>query len=388
MDQTRSDSPAVVVFSGDYKPLTGGVAEHAYRVACAFRRRGYRVVVLAPRIPGGDEFDREAGLTTYRLDVHPGVAPFEYALALARIVREHGAAWVYAATANPGALACAAARAFVRFRYSVTVHGHELTFGLDNARQVLKTMVKPVYSHVLGKADRVFAVSEFTRASILRAGLDPGRVATIYNGIDLDDFGDDHGADAVRARYSLEGKRILLTVAALDVRKGHDTVIRALPQILKGVPDTVYVVVGAGPNEKRLKGLARETGVAARVLFTGSLPRADVLGFMAASDVFAMVSRQEGTNVEGFGIVFLEAAAMNKPVVGGRSGGIPDAVEDGVTGLLVDPLSPGEVSAAVLRIMKDPALARSLGEAGYERTARLFTWDEVVERILVSIGTL
>lgn len=387
MGHGTGDAPAVVVFSGDYKPLTGGVAEHAYRVACALRRKGLRVIVLGPSMPGADAFDREAGFPAYRVNAHPGTAALEYARALVGIVREHKAGWVYAATANPGAAACAAARLFADFRHSVTVHGHELTFGGRNPRQVFKTLIRPLYVRVLGRADRIFAVSDFTRASIVEAGIAPGRVSTIYNGVDLDDFRGDLGADTIRARYGLEGRRILLTVATLDVRKGHDTVIRALPELRKRVPDIAYVIVGSGPNEKRLRRLAAGSEAPEAVVFTGSLPRADVLAFLAACEVFAMISRQVGTNVEGFGIVFLEAGALGKPVVGGRSGGIPDAVEDGVTGLLVDPLSPGEVASAVAGIMLDGALARRFGEAGYERTARLFTWDAVAERILGGMRT-
>lgn len=372
----------VVVFSVDYKPLTGGIAEHAYKVARALDRRGRRVIVLAPDMPGAAEFDRDNGLLTYRIKAHPGVAHLEYLRALVRIVREHRVSWVYAVTTHPGAIVCAAARRFADFRHAVVLHGHELTFGHQNPRQVLKALLKPVYTSVLRKADRVFAVSGFTARSAVDSGIDEARVSTIYNGIDLDDFRGDRDAGSIRAEYGLEGKRILLTVATLDVRKGHDTVIRALPGLIERVPDIAYVIVGAGLNGENLRRLARSLGVAERVVFTGSLSRRDVLAFIDACEVFAMVSRQVGTNVEGFGIVFLEAGALRKPVVGGRSGGIPDAVEDGVTGLLVDPSSPEETAEAIGRIMLDPDLARRLGDAGYERAARLFTWERVVERIL------
>lgn len=375
----------VLVFSVDYKPLTGGIAEHAYKVARALTRRGFQVVVLAPDLPGAAEFDRDTDLVMYRVKAHLVFSYLEYMWALLRIVRRHRVEWVYNATAHPCTIICTAARLFAEFRYATVIHGHELTFGHRNLREAFKAIVKPAFTAVLKRADRVFAVSDFTKQSILNSGLDPARVSTIYNGIDPGDFEGNWDTGGIRAKYGLEGKRILLTVATLDVRKGHDMVIRALPALVERVPDIAYVIVGAGPNERNLRRLAESSGIQDRVVFTGALSRQDVLSFLAACDVFAMVSRQVGTNVEGFGIVFLEAAAMRKPVVGGRSGGIPDAVEEGVTGLLVDPLNRDETGQAIERLMLDPGLTARLGAAGYERAMRLFTWDRVTERILKSL---
>jgi phosphatidylinositol alpha-1,6-mannosyltransferase len=144
--------------------------------------------------------------------------------------------------------------------------------------------------------------------------------------------------------------------------------------------------VGSGPTEGYLKNLTSDLGLEGSVIFTGALSREDVLTFMAACDVFAMVSRQVGTNVEGFGIVFLEAGALGRPVVGGRSGGIPDAVEDGVSGLLVDPSSPDDTENALKRVLLDPDLAAQLGKAGYRRVKEQFTWDRIAARVLRTYG--
>ncbi|HTY08051.1 MAG TPA: glycosyltransferase, partial [Candidatus Edwardsbacteria bacterium] len=145
----------------------------------------------------------------------------------------------------------------------------------------------------------------------------------------------------------------------------------ALPAISATCPDLRYVVVGEGPDLPRLRSLAGELGVLDRVTFTGRLDDAAVVALYHACDLFLMPSRTtlEPPNVEGFGISFLEAAACGKPVIGGRSGGIPDAVIDGITGLLVDPNDPRQIAAAALAVLRDPGYARSLGKAGRERAA-------------------
>ncbi len=372
----------VLVFSPDYKPSGGGVAEHAFKIARAMMRKGLHVVVLAPRQRGGREFDARAGIPTYRVPRAGPVTGILFFSALLSIVRRHGIDFVYCATSHPSGLICAAASVFAGFRHSVTIHGHEVMYARRGLRQTLKSILRPLQVAVLNASDRVFAVSAFTRDSAVKAGVKQEKIHVIYNGIDMEDFREPADVKSLPAERGVTGGPLVVTVGRLVERKGHDVVIKAMPDILDRAPGAAYVIVGDGPERARLARLAADTGVGGHVHLMGSLPRRDVLAFIAACDVFVMPSRRVGTSVEGFGIVFLEAGALKKPVVGGRSGGIPDAVEDGVTGLLVDPSSPEETARAVTRILTDSDLARRLGEAGYERVTRLFTWDKVADRIL------
>jgi phosphatidylinositol alpha-1,6-mannosyltransferase len=381
----RLREPSFLVFTIDYKPCTGGIAEHAYKVAHALKRRGSYVAVLAPHVDGCEEFDRQAGLLTVRVRQKGLWSYLPYLWALSRMVREHGIDYVYCATFHPCTLICAVASVFASFEYAVAIHGFEVIYRMFGLRQTLKSFLRPLRTFVFNQTCRVFAVSRFTRDNAIAAGVMREKIRVIYNGIDFEDFEDLPDAAPLLERAGLSGKRIILTVGRLIARKGHDTVIRALQGILDAVPDTVYVIAGDGPERPRLERLAERTGVSEHVFFLGELPRSEILGMLSACDVFTMVSRQIGNSVEGFGIVYLEAAALRKPVVGGRSGGVPDAVEDGVTGLLVEPGDTAAVSEAITRILLDPGLARRLGEAGYERTERLFTWDMVAERIAGSL---
>jgi phosphatidylinositol alpha-1,6-mannosyltransferase len=167
-------------------------------------------------------------------------------------------------------------------------------------------------------------------------------------------------------------------------------VIRALPHVLKRVPDARYVIAGPGFDDERarLRTLAEETGVAERVVFAGELPLEDIPLMYNACDVYVMASRVlEGAgDVEGFGITFLEANACGKPVIGGRSGGVPDAIEDGVNGYLVTPTDVGEIAARLIALLTDDVLAKAMAERAIARIKAGFTWDRITAAILATVS--
>jgi phosphatidylinositol alpha-1,6-mannosyltransferase len=176
---------------------------------------------------------------------------------------------------------------------------------------------------------------------------------------------------------------VILTVGRLAERKGHDIVLRALPTVLRKFPETRYLIVGTGPEEQRLRHLAVELGVAEQVVFAGRMPDEDLPDCYAACDVFVMVSREIPAkgDVEGFGIVYLEANAQGKPVVGARSGGVADAVEDGVTGLMVDSTDPENVADAILRLLANKDWAACLGIQGRNRVRTEFSMEVLARRM-------
>jgi phosphatidylinositol alpha-1,6-mannosyltransferase len=173
----------------------------------------------------------------------------------------------------------------------------------------------------------------------------------------------------LRRQHGIESKRVMLTVARLVPRKGIDVTLRTLALIAAEYPDLVYVVAGEGPMRAELETLAQQLGVEDRVLFLGRVENLAV--WYHACDLFVMPNRQmpDGER-EGYGIVFAEAGFAGKPVIGGLSGGAVDAIEDGVTGLLVDPTAPTAVAGAIRQLLHDPACAKVMGEAGRERALR------------------
>jgi phosphatidylinositol alpha-1,6-mannosyltransferase len=166
-------------------------------------------------------------------------------------------------------------------------------------------------------------------------------------------------------------------------RKGHDMVIRVLPRVLQKVPNVTFLIAGDGPYRGQLEQVAAAVGVQDRVIFANKISDQDLPDVYALSDVFVMPSRAqlEKCDVEGFGLVFLEANACGKPVIGGRSGGIPDAIVDGETGLLVNPHDLEDIASALIRLLSDHELADRLGEQGRLRVVNKFNWMQVGDRV-------
>jgi phosphatidylinositol alpha-1,6-mannosyltransferase len=176
---------------------------------------------------------------------------------------------------------------------------------------------------------------------------------------------------------------VVVCVSRLVPRKGQDVLVKALPLVQQAVPDAALLLVGGGPHGPHLRELAASAGVADDVVLTGSVPWEELPAHYDAGDVFAMPcrSRFADLEVEGLGIVFLEASATGLPVVAGRSGGSPDAVLDGQTGYVVDGTSVEEVAARLVELLTDPERARAMGEAGRAWVETHWRWDVLAERL-------
>ncbi|TMK51119.1 MAG: glycosyltransferase family 4 protein [Actinobacteria bacterium] len=243
----------------------------------------------------------------------------------------------------------------------------------------------------LGRADVAVAISEFTAAAV--AEQFRPKVLRIIHPCVFPPFtgtgamGSGEKADAaVRPR--------VITVARLDAGdsyKAVDTLLCAWPRVLDRVPDAELLVVGEGSARRDLERLARQVGVQGRVRFVGRLSDPELCRAYRAADVFAMPGRAElGPRAygEGFGIVFVEAAAIGLPVVAGRAGGAPEAMVEGVTGLLVDPLDPEDVAGAVSSLLLDPALARRMGAAGMRVAAERFSYPVFRDKVGHLFGSI
>ena len=263
-------------------------------------------------------------------------------------------------------------RRFLNLPFILCAHGNEL-LGNDTSWD------KP--NLAIRNAECVIAVSKFTAALVVDRGVDVNRIRVIYPGCDTEHFrplspNADLKDKILRGRSS---NSIILTIGNLVERKGHDLVIRAMPELLKTVPDVTYLIVGDGPYRKRLEELTYEAAVADHVIFLGRVPSNQLPEFLAICDVFAMPSRPrlECSDVEGFGLVFLEANACGKPTIGGRSGGVAEAVLHDETGVLVDPTDFNDLGQQLSRLLLDKALARELGQRGRQRVQEHFTWSRV-----------
>jgi phosphatidylinositol alpha-1,6-mannosyltransferase len=225
-------------------------------------------------------------------------------------------------------------------------------------------------------------VSYYTAALLRARGVPVRKVTVIPTGVEEELLSTIPGDTSVVTRYVKANAKVVLTLARLAERyKGHDVLLRALPLIRAKVPDVQYVIAGDGAYRQFYEDLALSLNVQDTVTFTGQVSHEARIALLDRCDVFAMISRLEPNGGEGFGIVFLEAAARRKPSIGGNSGGIPDAIVDGVTGLLVDPTNIPAVADAVIRVLRDAELATTLGNAGHARVRDLYTWREVASDV-------
>lgn len=381
--------PRVIIATLTYRPILGGIVEYCYQLTRALVRLGAEVTVVAPACEGSRAYDAGSPqvkiVRTWPPLPASETGPLVKGLKLgalsglaagARRLAKHSAAdLVYLPTSYPLAIAFRDLAA----KKVITFHGREVlayTEASGSARLHAR-----VLKESCGCADLVFCNSTFTAGLLQRLDVNARKVFVTGCGADWERFCTLPRREDVRARLGLEDRRVLLTVGKLVARKGVDTVLQALPRVCERFPDTYYVVVGYGPRLESLQAMAEGLGLGARVRFTGPLTDREVRDYMVASDVFVMPNRQTADgSVEGFGIVFLEANACLRPVIGGCSGGVADAIVPGVTGMLVDPYDAGEVAVAIEQLLADPAEAERMGLAGRMRVERDYTWRAVATR--------
>jgi phosphatidylinositol alpha-1,6-mannosyltransferase len=261
-------------------------------------------------------------------------------------------------------------------RYVCWTHGEELTY--IAASRELQQLLRRVHR----RASMVIANSRNTAAMLLARGVPGDRIEVVYPGVDVRRFTPEApAAAAVRGRLARPGEALLLTVGRLQRRKGHDLALQAVAALHQSGKSVRYIIAGDGEERPRLERLARELGIADHVTFTGKVPIDELPALFAAADVFVHPNRIENGDFEGFGIVFLEAAAAGLPVVGGDSGGVPEAVERDVTGLLVSGTDADELVAVLRRLLDDDGLRRAMGAAGRRRVETTFSWEQAAARM-------
>lgn len=374
----------LVLVTQDFPPRRGGIQTYALELAKRLAARCQAFAVIAPKADGMEAVDRGFDFRVFRRGTSDtlvaAAAPVLAELCLREgFERSLHAQWSTA----PAALAL---RGMGRLRQvSVAAHGRELLLAPWRASLLAQRGYDGVRRKALCGADRVLAGSEYTASLAKDLGVRDERLVVTRYGTDPSRF---HARDAssLRERLGLVGRPVLLTIARLVERKGIDSVLAALPGVKRAVPEVAYVVVGDGPERERLGTLAREAGVADSVTFVGPVADDELPLWYSLGDVFVMPSRSEPPDVEGFGIVFLEAGACERPVVAARAGGVPDAVADGISGLLVTPGDTGELADKLCELLLDPQRAAELGRRGRERVLSELNWDRITERTLEALG--
>jgi phosphatidylinositol alpha-1,6-mannosyltransferase len=365
--------------TNDFPPRPGGIQSYLHALASRLPR--HELVVYAPAWVSKDgshpEFDAAQPFQVVR---HPGTLMLPTPAVARRageIIRAERCDSVWFGAAAPLALLAPRLRDAGADRIVASTHGHEVGWSmLPIGRQALR--------RIGTTTDAVTYVSRYTRSRLAAAFGPMAALEHLPSGVDTDQFRPDRLArKEIRERYGLGDRPVVVCVSRLWPRKGQDMLIRALPLIHRHVPDAALLLVGGGPYHGRLEALAGQLGVAEHVVFTGRVPWDELPAHYAAGDVFAMPCRTHGRglDVEGLGIVYLEASASGLPVVAGRSGGAPETVQPGVTGHVVDGREIDQIVDTVGGLLGDPDRAATMGEAGRRWVTDHWRWDRIATRL-------
>jgi len=349
----------------DFPPRVGGVANYLSNICSNVPSD--KIVVLVSKEKKSDEFDKKQSYKIYRHKLLFKYLPLKWLRAfwpVLKIVRKEKIEIIHTSHVLPiGYVAYLFKKAF-KIPYIVYTHGLDILHPQSNDRK------KHWLKKILQNAEQVIANSSFTANEVNKLGIQQEKIKIINPCLDLSEYQEPTEEDIkkLKSKYNLENKKVLLTIGRLVERKGIDMVIKSLPEVLKQIPNLVYVIAGNGSDKKRLEGLIKECNLENKVIFVGKIELEKLNLYYSLADIFIMASRQLANgDVEGFGIVYLEANLYGKPVIAGRSGGVPDAVEDGVNGLLVNPESVEEISKAIIKLFQDQELYNSLAEQGRTR---------------------
>src|SRR3989344_2279099 len=388
-----SDIKKTLLITLDFPPNFGGVAAYYYHFCRNLPPD--KIVVLAPEQIGAKNFDRLNRFPVIRkkiLKQFPQTWPKGMAgvLKLAatikwlsliksinQIIKSHQVEQIIAGQVLPiGTLA------LLNFRrrkmpYLIFAHGLDILLPQKYLRK--KTLLKKI----LNQAKTVVANSHFTKDEVIKLGVSSEKIIVVNPcPAIMPEMAAEPRMNQLRKELDLNNKKILLTVGRLVERKGHDFVIKSLPKIIKAAPNVFYLIVGDGPERQRLQTLVNELSLADYVKFVGRASENDLACFYSLCDIFIMPARELANgDVEGFGIVYLEANLFGKPVIGGRSGGVGEAIIGGKTGLLGNPLNQVEITKAAIHLFTDDAYAQRLGLQGLERVSNEFDWPSQVEKI-------
>jgi phosphatidyl-myo-inositol dimannoside synthase len=362
-----------------FLPTRGGTAvwfDEVYR-----RVGGKDTHIITADVPGAAEHDAAHPNSIHRLTLrrHWWLRPESLGMYL-KLLRlsvatalRHRFDAVHAGRVLPEGLVALIVARLIGRPLVIYCHGEELTTWRQPAK---KWVMIFTYRH----ADLLIANSEFTRDELLKIGVETAKVALLSPGVDIDRFRPGLPYNDLRRRIGMgPQQKLIVSVGRLSRRKGFDQVIRSLPELVKRGIDVHYGVIGIGEDRDYLGALAREFGVTDRVSLVGHVDPDELPRWYNAADVVTMPNREINGDTEGFGMVFIEAAACGKPAVAGTAGGTAAAVIDGVTGLRIDGASVEAVAEGLARLLRDQTLAQTLGANGHSRAVANFSWQKVAE---------
>ena len=373
----------LLVVGTDFPPSIGGISTYTVELARALNNM-CQVTILTKGVFNSESFDKAYQVRIVRTPQIPVLRTLALFIYLPWLLRRYKIDAVLH-TVWPTVLISYIWYCLIPVPYFVSVHASEILDDTLTWRRRLKRYLKQWRRAALIRVKGIFPVSRYSASLVTDLGVEKSRIHVITNGVDLQRF------KPVTAHEIGDKQKRLLTVARLDLHKGHDRVLEALAILKEQGLKPNYVIVGQGEEEMRLRTMVQSLGLERQVIFAGFIPENQLPAMYTACDIFIMTSREIPGRldlIEGFGISFLEASASGLPVIAGRSGGVPDAVKDGETGLLVNPDDSRAIAFAIQRLLTDTDLAKTLGNEGRHWIETQMSWEHVAHRLLDAIKRL
>ncbi len=364
----------ILLVTNDFGPRTGGI--ETFVIGLLERITGHEVTVFTSQQGETSEYDQQwldkFGVRVIRDRSKILLPSWRVTRAVKKVVASHNIEIVVFGAAAPLALMSSALRKSGVKKIIALTHGHEVWWAkIFPFNLAIKRIGKGV--------DHLTYLGEFTRQAISKALTDKSakEMVKIAPGIDTAHFIPQPDGMQKRKELGLQDKKIIISVGRLVHRKGQDKLIEAMPEVLRKIPNAHLLIVGEGPYKNHLEKLVNKLSLKENITFAGRIMYDRLPSYLSAADLFAMPSRSRffGLEVEGLGIVYLEASACGIPVLAGNSGGAPDAVLEGVTGFCVDGTNVAEIASAVIEICSDAERASHMGAAGRNWIVDRWRWD-------------
>jgi len=369
-----------LIVSVDFPPHKDGVSTVSGEMAEKLTQMGENIIAVGPYEKGVREFDKNLPYKVYRTPFYnSGYLRFlPIALIMPYLLLKYRIITIFPMNIAYGGICSYFLSKIFKFKYVMFGYGYE--FCKVEKNPVLKVLYLRIYKN----AKVIFAISKFVKKRLMEFGVDEGKIDLNYPGTDPDKFYPLEISESDYKKFKISKDfKLILSVGRLVERKGHDMVIKAMPEVLKQIPETKYLIVGIGPMENKLKGIAKELNIEEKVKFLGKVPDKELLYLYNMCDVFIMPSREikEEGQVEGYGIVYLEANACAKPVIAGNSGGIKDCVIDGYNGIIINSEKIDDITNALIKLLSDKELREELGRQGRERVEKEMNWRQFTKKV-------
>lgn len=367
----------------DFPPETGGIQTYAFELAKQLYPICEEFLLIAPAKPDHQNIDKSLPFRVIRITASNTLLGYKLIPKLKKIINEYKIEHTLHAQWQTAYSAIRLRKKGFLKSVSIAAHGRELLFNPFSKAPLIRRLYSKYQNRILRRADHFFPVSRFT-ANLLNGYIKEEDIHVVNNGTDAQRFFI-KDASKLRQKLKLEDKLVLFTVCRHVKRKGIQDVIDALPDAIKAIPDLYYLIGGTGPYTDFYKKQVQQAGLTNHVGFTGKIPESTLLDYYNLCDIFIMTPREVLPDIEGFGIVYLEANACGKPVIGTISGGVTDAIQDEKTGLLIEREHPAAISQAIIRLAKDERLRNRLGNYAKDWVKIEMTWERAAQQIYQTI---